>query len=561
MKESVLGPLFKLFEASLELIVPLVVASIIDNGINKGDTGHAVRFALLLVLLGAVGLGFSVTAQYFAAKASVGFVTKVRGALFTKIQTLSYSDIDELGTSTMITRMTQDASKVQSGLNLALRLLLRSPFVVFGAMIMAMTIDIEASLVFLGAIILLSIVVFGIMLITMPLYKDTQKKNDTLTLRCRQNLSGMRVIRAFCREDSEINSFKKENTLLAEAQKRVGRISSLMNPLTYVIINLAILLLIEVGALKVESGVLTQGEVVALYNYMSQILVELIKLANLIVSITKALASCSRISNVLDITPTESLGTVKEGLEGGAVIELDSLEVTYKSSREPSLEKISVRIEKGETVGIIGPTGSGKTTLVNAICGFYPASHGYVRINGIDVSEYDTQYLREKIGLVPQRATLLSGSIRDNLTLGNRGAPNEDIYAAIRIAQAEDVVEGKGGLEAIIEEGGRNLSGGQRQRLTIARALAKKPKILVLDDSASALDYATDSRLTKALKEIADTTVIIVSQRASSIMHADKIIVLDDGQAVDVGTHDELIIRCELYREIYASQFGKEALK
>ena len=557
-KECVLGPLFKMFEATLELIVPLVIAAIVDRGISDGSTSYVVKASLFLLLLGVVGLAFSLTAQYFSARAAVGFVGKLRYALFRKVGTLSYSDIDELGTSTLITRMTQDASKVQNGLNLTLRLLLRSPFVVFGAMIMAFTVDVKSALNFALVIPLLSVVVFGIMLITMPLYKKAQKGTDKLLGRTRENLSGVRVIRAFGNEDEEIDAFKGENNVLTAIQRRVGRISALMNPLTYILINVAILLLIHTGALQASRGELTQGQVVALYNYMSQILVELIKLANLIISITKALASASRIADVLDIVPTENMGTLTAGKETDVAVEFNNATLTYRSSGEPSLEGITFSAKKGETVGIIGGTGSGKTSLVNMIPAFYKATDGEVKVNGIEVSKYSPETLRSMIGIVPQNAVLFSGSIRDNIRWGNDGATDEDILAAIEIAQAGDVVKSKGGLDAKVEQGGRNLSGGQKQRLTIARALVTKPQILILDDSASALDYATDAALRKAIRELdGKTTVFIVSQRASSIMHADKIIVLDDGCAVGIGTHSELLDSCPVYREIYQTQFGE----
>ena len=557
-KECVLGPLFKMFEATLELIVPLVIAAIVDKGIGDGSTGFVIKASLFLLLLGAVGLGFSLTAQYFSAKAAVGFVGKLRYALFEKVGTLSYSDIDNLGTSTLITRMTQDASKVQNGLNLALRLLLRSPFVVFGAMIMAFTVDVKSALTFAAVIPLLSIVVFGIMLITMPLYKKAQKGTDGLLSRTRENLSGVRVIRAFRQEDEEIEAFKGENDVLTAVQRRVGRISALMNPLTYVLINVAILLLINTGAIQVKHGNLTQGEVVALYNYMSQILVELIKLANLIISITKALASASRIADVLDILPTENMGTLTKGKNSDTSVEFRSATLTYDGSSEPSLEDISFVAKKGDTVGIIGGTGSGKSSLVNMIGAFYKATSGEVLVDGVEVSEYSRDALRRKIGVVPQSAVLFNGTIRENLLWGNEDATDDDILAAVKMAQAEDVIAAKGGLDAIIEQGGKNLSGGQKQRLTIARALVRKPEILILDDSASALDYATDAALRSALRGIGDeTTVFIVSQRASSIMHADKIIVLDDGHAVGIGAHDELLSYCPVYREIYATQFSE----
>ena len=555
-KECVLGPLFKMFEATLELIVPLVIASIIDRGIEKESTGFTIKACLFLLLLGAIGLGFSITAQYFSAKASVGFVSKLRYALFEKIGTLSYSDLDELGTSTLITRMTQDASKVQNGLNLALRLLLRSPFVVFGAMIMAFTVDAKSAMTFVIIIPLLSIVVFGIMLGTMPLYKRVQKGTDALLSRTRENLSGVRIIRAFNNENEEIETFGSENNILTAVQRRVGKISALMNPLTYVLINFAILMLIETGAVQVYHGNLTQGQVVALYNYMSQILVELIKLANLIISISKALASASRIADTLDIVSTENMGERTVGEKTETAVEFRNVSLTYAQSSENSLEDISFIAKRGETVGIIGGTGSGKTTLINLIPAFYKATGGQVLVEGADVSEYSPIALRSKIGVVPQNAVLFSGTIRENMLWGNESASDDDILEAIKCAQALDVVDGKGGLDGRIEQGGRNLSGGQRQRFTIARALVKKPDILILDDSASALDYATDAALRRSIREISNgITVFIVSQRASSVMHADKIIVLEDGNAVAIGKHEQLIEECSLYKEIYATQF------
>lgn len=558
-KECVLGPLFKMLEATLELIVPLIIAAIVDRGILPGNPGYVVRMCLILLLLGAVGLAFSVTAQYFSAKAAVGFVSKLRYALFEKMQTLSYSDIDELGTSTMITRMTSDASKVQNGLNLALRLLLRSPFVVFGAMIMAFTVDVKSALTFAAVIPLLSVVVFGIMLITMPLYKKAQRGTDSLLQRTRENLSGIRVIRAFRNENTEIARFGEENDSLTAVQRRVGRISALMNPLTYVLINLAILALIHTGAIEVSHGNLTQGEVLALYNYMSQILVELIKLANLIISISRALASASRIADALDIVPTENSGSAVSGNNGAPKVEFRSVSLTYNGGSEPSLENISFTAERGQTIGIIGGTGSGKSSLVNLIPAFYKATDGSVLIDGINVGEYRTDALRERVGVVPQKAVLFSGTIRDNMLWGDQNATDEEIMRCLNVAQAREVVESKGGLDAMIEQEGRNLSGGQKQRLTIARALISKPEILILDDSASALDYATDAALRSALaSSLNDTTVFIVSQRASSIMHADKIIVLDDGRAVGIGTHEQLLESCAVYREIYDTQFTRE---
>lgn len=559
-KESVLGPLFKLFEAALELTVPLVIAAIIDNGIANGDRGYTVKMSLLLVLLGAVGLAFSVVAQYFAAKASVGYVTKLRYALFAHIGTLSYTEIDTLGTSTLITRMTSDTNQVQTGLNLALRLLLRSPFVVFGAMIMAFTIDVKSALTFAAVIPALSVVVFGIMLISMPLYKKVQSRLDRVVSKTRENLTGVRVIRAFCREDSEIEEFKERNNELTATQKYVGRFSALMNPLTYVLINLAILWLINVGAIRVNSGILTQGMVIALYNYMSQILVELIKLANLIISITKALASAARIQSVFDVKSSQESGKETSGVGSDFAVEFSNVTLQYKNSGAPSLTDISFKVKKGDTVGIIGGTGSGKTSLINLIPRFYDATGGAVFIDGADVKTFDTEALREKIGVVPQKAVLFTGSIRENMLWGNKSASDGEIMDALEIAQAKSVVLDKGGLDFKVEQGGKNLSGGQRQRLTIARALVKNPEILILDDSASALDFATDASLRSAIRNMAgERTVFIVSQRASSIMHADKIIVLDDGEAVGIGTHEELLNTCPVYQEIYYSQFKKEA--
>ncbi len=559
VKETLLGPLFKLFEAGLELIVPLIIASIIDTGIAEGDKAYIIKMCGFLVLLGLVGLGFSVTAQYFAAKASVGFVTQVKAGLYRHLGGLSYSDIDRIGTSAMITRMTADASKLQTGLNLTLRLLLRSPFVVFGAMIMAISIDKETGVHFGGVILALSVVVFGIMLITMPMYKRVQGGVDKILSKTRENLAGVRVIRAFSVQDNESAEFKEENRLLTRAQRRAGNISALMNPLTYVIVNLGIILLIHTGALKVDSGELTQGQVIALYNYMSQILVELIKMANLIVSISKALASASRISSVFDITPSMTYGNRTAGEGGELAVEFENVSISYNGSGEKALENISFCARKGETIGIIGGTGSGKSTLVNLISRFYDATEGRVKINGADVKEYSQIALVSQIGVVPQKAVLFSGSIRDNMKWGCPEASDEEIHKAIDTAQAKAVVEDKGGLNARVEAGGKNFSGGQRQRLTIARALVKNPDILILDDSASALDYATDASLRQAIRNSGDgRTTFIVSQRASSVMHADKIIVLDDGAVAGIGKHDELLQTSAVYKEIYDSQFTKE---
>ncbi|MBQ8322209.1 MAG: ABC transporter ATP-binding protein [Clostridia bacterium] len=556
--ESILAPLFKLFEAALELIVPLVVAMIIDDAIGGGDKGYAMILAGVLVLLGLIGLGFSVVAQYCAAKASVGFITSVRTSLFGHLQTLSYSDIDKIGTSTMITRMTTDANILQTGLNLALRLLSRSPIVVFGAMIMAFTIDVYAGGIFATAIPLLSVIVFGIMIITMPMYKRVQGGVDKILGKTRENLSGVRVIRAFGKEQDEYERFKQENDRLTSNQKKVGHISALMNPLTYVIINLALILLIDVGAIRVDSGNLTQGEVIALYNYMSQILIELVKLANLIITISKALASAARISSVFDITPSQEFGERIEGEIGASAVVFDNVALRYNEG-ENSIYGISFAAECGETVGIIGGTGSGKSTLVNLIPRFYDATEGEVRLFGAPIKEYTKEALVTKVSVVPQKAMLFSGTIRDNMKMGNPSATDEDISRALKIAQAERVVSDKGGLDGRVEAGGKNFSGGQRQRLTIARALVSDPDILILDDSASALDFATDAALRAAIKELKGKTVFIVSQRASSVMYADKIIVLDDGECADIGTHEELISRSPIYKEIYESQYKKEA--
>lgn len=558
IKESILGPLFKLLEALFELFVPLVIAAIIDTGIENGDTGYIIKMCLVLVLLGFVGLAFSITAQYFAAKASVGFVSKIRHVLFGHIQSLSYSELDQIGTSTLITRMTSDMNQVQNGMNLALRLLLRSPFVVFGAMIMAFTIDVPSAMIFVYVTVVLLIVVFGIMLGSIPLYKKVQQKLDAVMTVTRENLTGVRVIRAFCKEDEETDDFVTKNNELTASQKFVGKISALMNPVTYVIINLAIIWLIHTGAVRVEAGILTQGAVVALYNYMSQILVELIKLANLIINITKSIACGNRIQAVLDIKPDLESGS--SSCNEGSV-EFDHVNLRYKNAGADSLSDITFTAAKGETIGIIGGTGSGKSSLVNLIPRFYDAASGEVKVGGVNVKDMDVEQLREKIGVVPQKAVLFHGTIRENMQWGVTNASDDEIMEAIEAAQGLDVIKAKGGLDCEIEQGGKNLSGGQRQRLTIARALVKKPEILILDDSASALDFATDAALRKSLRELDyHPTVFIVSQRTSSIQHADRIIVLDDGAAVGIGTHDELMKSCSVYQEIYNSQFKKEAV-
>ena len=561
-KESVLGPLFKLLEASFELIVPLVVAAIIDRGIAQGDKGYIVRMCLVLVALGLIGLVCSVTAQYFAAKASVGFAQGLRHALYAHIQGFSYHTLDSVGISTLITRMTSDMNQVQTGLNLTLRLLLRSPFVVFGAMIMAFTIDAQAALWFVAAIPLLSVVVFGIMLLSIPLYKKVQGQLDRVLGNTRETLTGVRVLRAFGKEENEVQRFSENNEQLTAMQKRVGRISALMNPITYVIINLAILALIRTGAIQVEMGILTQGAVVALYNYMSQILVELIKLANLIINITKSLSCALRIQAVLEIPAGETLEKDAPTGDASLRVEFRHAGIRYSETGDESLTDICLQVRPGQTVGVIDGTGSGKSTLVNLIPRFYDATAGQVLVDGVDVRAQDPAALRARIGVVPQKAVLFQGTIRDNLRWGHADATDDDLLQAARIAQATDVLTAKGGLDGEIEQGGRNLSGGQRQRLTIARALVRRPDILILDDSASALDFATDAALRKALRELDyQPTVFIVSQRTSSIQHADQIVVLDDGRLAGVGTHGQLLDSCQVYREIYDSQFRKEAAR
>ncbi|MEE1076712.1 MAG: ABC transporter ATP-binding protein [Acutalibacteraceae bacterium] len=555
-KEAVLAPLFKLLEALFELFVPLVVANLIDYGIAQNDKSYVVKMFLLMVLLAVVGLVCSITAQYFAAKAAVGVGTKLRSNLFKHIQSLSFTELDRLGTSTMITRMTSDVNQVQNGVNMLLRLVLRSPFIVFGAMIMAFTIDFNSAMVFVGAIPVLMVVVFAIMLISIPLYRLTQNKLDAVTAKTRENLTGARVIRAFCREDEEIADFKALNTELTSNQKRVGKISALMNPVTYVIINVAIIILVWVGAIRVEQGIITQGAVVALYNYMSQILVELIKLANLIITLTKSVACANRVGAVLETESSlESVESDKINTQNH--IDFINVGLKYKDAGEESLSNITFSVKKGETIGIIGGTGSGKTSLVGLIPHFYDCTSGAVYVDGVNVKAYSPVQLREKVGIVLQKAVLFKGTIKENMLWGNGNATDEDIENALTTAQAKDVVASKSkGINEMLEQGGKNLSGGQRQRLTIARALVKKPEILILDDSASALDYATDAKLRQALKNLNNTTVFIVSQRTSSIMSADKIIVLDDGEIAGIGTHEQLLASCKVYNEIYYSQKG-----
>lgn len=553
-KEAICGPLFKLLEALFELFVPLVIASIIDYGIDKNDKSYIIKMFLMLLLLALVGLVCSVTAQYFAAKTAVGVGTKLRSDLFKKIQSLSFSELDNIGTSTMITRMTSDVNQVQNGVNMFLRLFLRSPFIVFGAMIMAFTIDFQGALVFVGTIPVLSVVVFAIMLISIPLYKSAQNKLDKVTEKTRENLTGVRVIRAFCREEQEIEEFNALNNILTRAQKYVGKISALMNPVTYVIINLAIVILVYVGALRVNSGNITQGEVVALYNYMSQILVELIKLANLIITLTKAVACAKRVETVLNTN--SSLEKISDdNINSDNIVEFKDVSLTYKNASEESLSNVSFTVKRGETVGIIGGTGSGKSSLVNLIPHFYDCTKGNIYVDGLNVKSYEPKVLRDKIGIVMQKAVLFKGSIKDNILWGNKEANKEQIDKAIEYSQSKDVVENKSnGIDEIIEQSGKNLSGGQRQRLTIARVLVKNPEILILDDSTSALDYATDAKLRKSLKKLRDTTIFIVSQRTSSIISADKIIVLDDGKIAGIGTHNQLLENCEVYQEIHYSQ-------
>lgn len=562
-KECICAPLFKLLEASFELIVPLVMAAIIDNGITASDKPYIWKMGGVLVLLAAVGLVSSVTAQYFAAKAAVGFSTKLRHILFEKIESLSFSKMDTVGTSTLITRMTSDINQVQSGVNLVLRLFLRSPFIVFGAMAMAFTVNVRAAMVFVVTIPLLSIVVFSVMVASLPLYKKVQSSLDTVLSHTRENLEGTRVIRAFNKQNDEIDSFNRDNELLTNMQQVVGRISALTNPLTFIIINIATIAVIVSGGKQVYAGILTQGEVVALVNYMSQILVELIKLANLIVQVTKAVACGNRIADVLSIPSKlpEKNPKLIGAKDGAPEVEFDHVCMTYEGAADETLTDISFTVQKGQTIGIIGGTGSGKSSLVNLIPRFYDATKGTIRIQGNDINDYDAVQLRDKIGVVMQKAVLFAGTIADNLRWGKNDATEEEMWKALDIAQATEVVKGKeGGLDYMIEQGGKNLSGGQKQRLTIARAVVKDPDILILDDSASALDFATDASLRAALKGMhGDKTIFIVSQRTSSIQFADNIIVLDDGQMVGFGPHEELLETCETYKEIYDSQFKKES--
>lgn len=556
--QSVLAPLFKMLEAVFELIVPLVVASIINDGIREGNLKLVVSKALLLVLLAVVGMSAAITAQFFAAKAATGFATEVRHSLFEKIQSFSFNEIDRIGTSTLITRMTNDVNQAQSTVNMVLRLFLRSPFIVVGALVMALTIDAKISIIFLLVIVLLSVVVAVIMKCTVPMYKNVQNTLDSVTLMTRENLTGARVIRAFTEEDDEYNKFKEKNNLLAHFQRSVGRISALMNPITYIIINLGIVFLIYSGALKVESGTLNQGQVVALYNYMSQILVELVKFASLIVTITKGFASGGRIARILNVDNTLEHSDDTNCYNNHAVC-FDNVSLTYKGAGEESLTDISFFADKGQTVGIIGSTGSGKSSLVSLIPHYYDATKGRVTVNGRDVKSVDKEELRSNIGFVMQKAVLFAGTVRDNIKWGKKDATDEEINEALRIAQVYDNVYEKDGLDTVIEQNGANLSGGQKQRLSIARAIVSKPEIIVLDDSASALDFATEKALREAILSLDyKPTLFIVSERTSSILSADKIIVLEDGQIVDVGTNEQLLKSCEVYREIYFSQFSEE---
>ena len=560
-KECVLAPLFKMLEAIFELFVPLVVSSVIDKGIVNADKGYIMQMCLMLILLAIIGLVCAITAQYFSAKAAVGAATGMRHSLFAHIQTFSFTEMDTLGTSTLVTRMTSDINQVQNGINMVLRLFLRSPFIVFGAMIMAFTIDVKAALVFVAAIPVLALIVFGIMLATRPMYKNVQSGLDKILGITRENLTGVRVIRAFNKEQDEVKRFKNDNESLNRLQKSVGKISGLMNPLTYVVVNVSIIALIWIGGVRVNAGALTQGQVVALYNYMSQILVELIKLANLIITITKALACAGRIQSIFDVKPSMQDGTghVKETKDDVPVVEFKNVSLTYSGAGDTSIADTSFKAYRGQTIGVIGGTGSGKSSLVNLIPRLYDATQGEVLVDGVNVKDYDIEALRNKVGIVMQKAVLFKGTIRENMWMGKKGATDEQIDEALEISQSKEFVDSKQGrLDYVIEQGGKNLSGGQRQRLTIARAIVRKPDVLILDDSASALDFATDAALRKAIRGMNNSpTVFIVSQRAASLMYADLIIVLDDGQVAGMGTHDELLANCEVYKEIYESQFKK----
>ena len=563
-KECVLGPLFKLLEASFELIVPLIVAAIIDRGIPGNDIPYILRMVAWLGILALVGLISAVTAQYFAARAAIGFSAKLRHALMAHIQSLSYTEIDTLTTSTLVTRMTSDVNQVQTGVNLTLRLLLRSPFVVFGAMVMAFTIDTGCALIFAGVIAVLCVIVFGIMLATIPMYRRVQGQLDSVTAATRENLTGVRVIRAFCKEKSETEAFNRRNQLLTRMQLAVGRVSAAMNPVTYVVINAAVILLLQAGAIRVNAGSLSQGQVVALYNYMSQILVELVKMANLIITLTKSMACAGRIATVLSVRSSQRDGELIPAADAprGAVA-FEDVSLRYHGAGDDTLQNVTFTAQPGQTIGVIGGTGSGKTSLVNLIPRFYDATEGRVLVDGIDVTKLRKEELRRRIAVVPQKAMLFKGTIRSNLLWGNESATEQDLADALGVAQALDVVVSKEkGLDEPVEQGGRNFSGGQRQRLTIARALVRKPEILILDDSASALDYATDANLRRAIRQMENPpTTFIVSQRAASIRFADLILVLDDGLVVGMGTHEELLASCAVYQEIYASQFEAEEVR
>ena len=558
-KESILSPLFKLLEASFELLVPLVMAAIIDTGIGNKDGGFILKMCGILILLALVGLTCSITAQYFAAKAAVGFATKVRHALFDHIQKLSYTEMDTAGTDTMITRMTSDINQAQSGVNMVLRLFLRSPFIVFGAMIMAFTIDVKAALIFVVTIPVLSVVVFGIMIITIPLFPRVQASLDKVLGVTRENLTGSRVIRAFNKEQEEIADFDESNEKLTDVQLFVGKISALMNPLTYIIINVALVILIWTGAIQVNIGKISQGEVVALVNYMSQILVELVKLANLIITVTKAIACGNRVQSIFEMETSMVDGNGSKKEDTGYTVEFRNVSMRYKGAGADTLTGIDFKAKPGDTIGIIGGTGSGKSSVVNLIPRFYDVTEGQVMVDGMDVRDYKITDLRDKIGIVPQKAVLFAGTVRSNLAWGKEDATEEEMQQALSVAQAAEVVDKKDGkLDAEVEQGGKNFSGGQKQRLTIARALVKQPEILIMDDSSSALDYATDAKLRQAIHNMPNRpTVFIVSQRAASIMYADKIIVLDDGTVAGAGTHEELLKDCSVYQEIYYSQFKR----
>ena len=562
-KESIIGPLFKLLEVCFELIVPLITANIIDVGIRRGDLGYILARGGILVFMGVLGLTCSLTAQYFAAKASVGFGTEVRHDLFAHIQRLSYAEVDKIGSATLVTRMTSDINQAQSGVNLVLRLFLRSPFVVVGAVVMSFTISVRLSVIFLIAVPVLALIIYGIMVITIPLYRKVQKWVDQVLLSTRENLAGIRVVRAFCTQKKEQEEFEEKCSGLFGEQIHVGKISACMNPMTYVVVNAATIAIVWYGGFQVDAGAVTQGEIIALVNYMSQILLALVALANLIVSFTKAMASGDRIMEVFDLKPGIISGEGRKGEDQTYAVEMENVQFSYTKDAAPALSDIHLKIRQGETVGIIGGTGSGKSTLVQLIGRFYDADQGRVKVFGTDVKDYDLQELRSKIGMVPQRAVLFHGTIRENLKVGKENASEKEMYEALKTAQALEVAESKeDGLDAVISEGGKNLSGGQRQRLTIARALVRKPQILILDDSASALDFATDARLRRALKEDTENmTVFLVSQRVSSLMHADRILVLEDGEPAGMGTHEELLKTCQVYREICRSQLSEKEVQ